>query len=207
MGRSHSALSQHQKSSSSQLVEVRRSKSKVRTYLKKCKDALIGGSSSSSSHGHADDILACPITHHEAVSQCGATSSWYLDEIDDSFVKGDGEGGSAAVEDEESKQVDKLLNQNETDEIIGEKTTDKEITKLQQHEDDKDAADTISFKANDNNLVEEENSLYIHNEINHENNEEESSLVPTISCISGSHDIEVSPIFVSLIFFLHIMNY
>lgn len=66
--------------------EVRRSKSKVRTYLRKCKDALIGGSSTGNtsgggSHNHHEDSS---ITHHEAVSQCAtSTSSWYLDETDD----------------------------------------------------------------------------------------------------------------------------
>lgn len=54
--------------------EIRRSKSKVRSYLKKCKNAIIGTTS-----GHADN--QDPITHHEPISQQSATSSWYLDEI------------------------------------------------------------------------------------------------------------------------------
>lgn len=61
--------------------EVRRSKSKVRSYLRKCKDALIGSSQQQQPNGGE------PITHHEAVSQCAtATSSWYLDEVDDCHV-------------------------------------------------------------------------------------------------------------------------
>lgn len=55
-------------------AEIRRSKSKVRTYLKKCKNAIIGTTS-----GHSDN--QDPITHHEPISQQSATSSWYLDEI------------------------------------------------------------------------------------------------------------------------------
>lgn len=54
--------------------EIRRSKSKVRSYLKKCKNAIIGTTS-----GHSDN--EDPITHHEPISQQSATSSWYLDEI------------------------------------------------------------------------------------------------------------------------------
>lgn len=54
--------------------EIRRSKSKVRSYLKKCKNAIIGTTS-----GHTDN--QDPITHHEPISQQSATSSWYLDEI------------------------------------------------------------------------------------------------------------------------------
>lgn len=62
--------------------EVRRSKSKVRSYLRKCKDALIGGSQQQQQPNGGE-----PITHHEAVSQCAtATSSWYLDEVDDCHV-------------------------------------------------------------------------------------------------------------------------
>lgn len=55
-------------------TEIRRSKSKVRSYLKKCKNAIIGTTS-----GHSDN--QDPITHHEPISQQSATSSWYLDEI------------------------------------------------------------------------------------------------------------------------------
>lgn len=62
--------------------EVRRSKSKVRSYLRKCKDALIGGSQQQQQPNGGE-----PITHHEAVSQCAtATSSWYLDAVDDCHV-------------------------------------------------------------------------------------------------------------------------
>lgn len=62
--------------------EVRRSKSKVRSYLRKCKDALIGGSQQQQQPNGGE-----PITHHEAVSQFAtATSSWYLDEVDDCHV-------------------------------------------------------------------------------------------------------------------------
>lgn len=56
-------------------AEIRRSKSKVRSYLKKCKNAIIGTTTS----GHSDN--QDPITHHEPISQQSATSSWYLDEI------------------------------------------------------------------------------------------------------------------------------
>lgn len=56
-------------------AESRRSKSKVRSYLKKCKNAIIGTPS-----GHSADNQD-PITHHEPISQQSATSSWYLDEI------------------------------------------------------------------------------------------------------------------------------
>lgn len=55
-------------------AEIRRSKSKVRSYLKKCKNAIIGTTS-----GHSDN--QDPITHHEPISQQSTTSSWYLDEI------------------------------------------------------------------------------------------------------------------------------
>lgn len=56
--------------------EIRRSKSKVRSYLKKCKNAIIGTTSTSGNTDNQD-----PITHHEPISQQSATSSWYLDEI------------------------------------------------------------------------------------------------------------------------------
>lgn len=52
-------------------AEVRRSKSRVRSYLKKCKDAIYGPSS------HED---SCPISHHEPISQ-RATSSWYVNDV------------------------------------------------------------------------------------------------------------------------------
>lgn len=51
-------------------AEVRRSKSRVRSYLKRCKDAIIGPSNEDS----------CAISHHEAISQ-RATSSWYVNDV------------------------------------------------------------------------------------------------------------------------------
>lgn len=56
--------------------EVRKSKSKVRSYLKRCKDAL---------YGHQNEET-CSITVHEDIPQSTAssTTSWYLTEIDDS---------------------------------------------------------------------------------------------------------------------------
>lgn len=54
-------------------AEVRRSKSRVRSYLKRCKDAIIGAASSSA---HDD---SCSISH-EPISQ-RATSSWYVNEL------------------------------------------------------------------------------------------------------------------------------
>ncbi|XP_070494733.1 uncharacterized protein Pura isoform X3 [Chironomus tepperi] len=55
--------------------EVRKSKSKVRSYLKRCKDAL---------YGHQNDET-CSITVHEDIPQSSAsTTSWYLTETDDS---------------------------------------------------------------------------------------------------------------------------
>lgn len=55
--------------------EVRKSKSKVRSYLKRCKDAL---------YGHQSDET-CSITVHEDIPQLnvGSTTSWYLTDIDD----------------------------------------------------------------------------------------------------------------------------
>lgn len=47
--------------------DVRKSKSKVRSYLKKCKDAL---------YGHASDEM-CSITVNEDLPQ-SSNSSWYL---------------------------------------------------------------------------------------------------------------------------------
>lgn len=61
-------------------TEVRRSKSRVRSYLKKCKDVLIGTQQQNQQHQHqqqSDDTR--PITH-EPVSQNPSTSSWYLDD-------------------------------------------------------------------------------------------------------------------------------
>lgn len=52
---------------------MRRSKSRVRSYLKRCKDAIIGAASSSAN----DD--SCSISH-EPISQ-RATSSWYVNEV------------------------------------------------------------------------------------------------------------------------------
>lgn len=52
-------------------AEVRRSKSRVRSYLKKCKDAIIGGAS------HDDTANG---DHREAICQ-RATSSWYVNEV------------------------------------------------------------------------------------------------------------------------------
>ena len=55
--------------------EVRKSKSKVRSYLKRCKDAL---------YGHQSEET-CSITVHEDIPQSSAsTTSWYLTENDDS---------------------------------------------------------------------------------------------------------------------------
>ena len=55
--------------------EVRKSKSKVRSYLKRCKDAL---------YGHQSEET-CSITVHEDIQQSSAsTTSWYLTETDDS---------------------------------------------------------------------------------------------------------------------------
>jgi hypothetical protein len=53
-------------------VDFRKRKSKMKSYLKRCKDKLIGPS--------VDDQH--PITHHEPVSQ-NPTSSWYLDETEE----------------------------------------------------------------------------------------------------------------------------
>jgi hypothetical protein len=53
-------------------VDVRKSRSKMKSYLKRCKDKLIGAV--------ADD--QCAITHHEAVTQSPSTS-WYLDETEE----------------------------------------------------------------------------------------------------------------------------
>lgn len=56
--------------------EVRKSKSKVRSYLKRCKDAL---------YGHQNEET-CSITVHEDIPQStiASTTSWYLTETDDS---------------------------------------------------------------------------------------------------------------------------
>ncbi|XP_059614916.1 uncharacterized protein LOC132260659 [Phlebotomus argentipes] len=73
--------------------DVRRSKSRVRSYLKRCKDALIGTSSS------AED--SCPTTH-EAVSQAPSATSWYRETAPDDGAKVSGtddtEGPSAQDE-------------------------------------------------------------------------------------------------------------
>jgi hypothetical protein len=53
-------------------VDTRKSRSKMKSYLKRCKDKLIGVVS--------DD--QCVITHHEAVTQSPSTS-WYLDETEE----------------------------------------------------------------------------------------------------------------------------
>jgi hypothetical protein len=53
--------------------EVRKSKSKVRSYLKRCKDAL---------YGHQSEET-CSITVHEDIPHSSiATTSWYLTETD-----------------------------------------------------------------------------------------------------------------------------
>ena len=54
--------------------EVRKSKSKMRTYLKKCKNAIIG------QHSQVEDIR--PIATHDTTAN--SCTSWYLDENDDS---------------------------------------------------------------------------------------------------------------------------
>lgn len=56
--------------------EVRKSKSKVRSYLKKCKDAIYG-------HQVADDT--CIITVNEDLPQSSSTS-WYLAEIESNEI-------------------------------------------------------------------------------------------------------------------------
>lgn len=48
--------------------DVRKSKSKVRSYLKKCKDAL---------YGHSSDET-CTITVNEDLPQSSSNTSWYL---------------------------------------------------------------------------------------------------------------------------------
>lgn len=57
-------------------TDVRKSKSKVRSYLKKCKDAL---------YGHANDEM-CSITVNEDLPQTSNTS-WYLIDSNDSTNK------------------------------------------------------------------------------------------------------------------------
>ncbi|XP_021699095.1 uncharacterized protein LOC5571129 isoform X1 [Aedes aegypti] len=60
--------------------EVRKSRSKMKSYLKRCKEALIGSQTSTED--------TCPITHHEAVVQHQQepatiqipTANWYLDD-------------------------------------------------------------------------------------------------------------------------------
>jgi hypothetical protein len=54
--------------------EVRKSKSKVRSYLKRCKDAI---------YGHQNDET-CNITVHEDIphASSSSTTSWYLTEVD-----------------------------------------------------------------------------------------------------------------------------
>ncbi|GAB0100255.1 uncharacterized protein DMENIID0001_162620 [Sergentomyia squamirostris] len=49
--------------------EMRRSKSRVRSYLKRCKDAIIGSSTAEEN---------CPTTH-EAVSQAPSATAWYFE--------------------------------------------------------------------------------------------------------------------------------
>jgi hypothetical protein len=54
--------------------EVRKSKSKVRSYLKRCKDALYG-------HQHQNEET-CTITVHEDPPSSSSCTSWYLTEAD-----------------------------------------------------------------------------------------------------------------------------
>lgn len=66
-------------------VEVRRSKSKVRTYLKRCKEALTGGGTQSQPSNANEDSSTCPTALCEKQRRCStivvATSSslWYLE--------------------------------------------------------------------------------------------------------------------------------
>lgn len=82
---------------------VRRTQSKLRMFLKRYRDALIGSSSSSSrtaavnGNGRArsrSTVSVCPITHHEAIEQRSSCTSWYVDET---TVVDDGEKTTLAV--------------------------------------------------------------------------------------------------------------
>lgn len=66
-------------------IEVRRSKSKVRTYLKRCKDALTGGGGGGTQSSNANEDNTCPTTQRRRSAFVVATSSssWYLDETED----------------------------------------------------------------------------------------------------------------------------
>lgn len=55
-------------------ADVRRSKSRVRTYLKKCKDAIIG-------NGTTSDAAANDHQHEQIHRRQRATSSWYVNEM------------------------------------------------------------------------------------------------------------------------------
>lgn len=62
--------------------DVRRSKSgRVRTYLKRCRDALIGSIAAADTIGGGSTTTAvCPIIRHEAIEQRASCTSWYVDE-------------------------------------------------------------------------------------------------------------------------------
>lgn len=59
--------------------EVRKSKSKVRSYLKRCKDALYG-------HQHQNEET-CTITVHEDLPSPSSCTSWYLTEAATDMAK------------------------------------------------------------------------------------------------------------------------
>lgn len=60
-----------------------RTKSKMRSYLRRCRDALIGSSArvsdtSASRSGTTTTDVRNPFTHHEAIEQRASCTSWYL---------------------------------------------------------------------------------------------------------------------------------
>lgn len=82
--------------------DVRRSKSsRVRTYLKRCRDALIGSIAAADTIGSSGSSTSttsvCPIIRHEAIEQRASCTSWYVDETAVAVSTADGVNGADSV--------------------------------------------------------------------------------------------------------------
>lgn len=90
--------------------EVRKSKSKVRNYLKRCKDAL---------YGHPSEET-CTITVHEnqPCSSSSSSTSWYLTEIDANNVDSSSTNKMCSTENLSPKATNQVEEQEKIDNEI-----------------------------------------------------------------------------------------
>lgn len=88
--------------------EVRKSKSKVRNYLKRCKDAL---------YGHPNEEV-CTITVHEHQPCSSSGTSWYLTEIDANNVDSSSTNKMCSTENLSPKATNQVEEQEKIDNEI-----------------------------------------------------------------------------------------